>query len=174
MYVYDKHILARLGNQIGRTLRVDESTFRASRGKFARVSVEIDLNKPLISKFVFAEKVHRVEYEGLHTICFECGIFCHGKENCPTMKKDDQPNNEGNSTSSDSPQLCDNPSLAQDMNQSANPELENAYGAWMLAQAPKRRGRKLATASQVKNQESSDKNGKKPIDYDTHKVSNET
>lgn len=81
LYVCDKNILARLGNQIGRTLLMDEFTFGVSCGKFARVSVELDLKKLLISKFIFDDKVHRVEYEALHIICFECGVFGHKKKN---------------------------------------------------------------------------------------------
>lgn len=38
LYVYNKQILALLGNQIVRTLCVDDSTFGVSRGKFAQVT----------------------------------------------------------------------------------------------------------------------------------------
>lgn len=100
-YVYDKgtHV-ARLGDHIGRTLRVDESIFGGSRGKFARVSVELDLKKPLISKFGYDDTIHRVEYEVLHTICFECGVFKHKKGQCPTIVKSATTTEEINSSAS--------------------------------------------------------------------------
>ncbi|KAK9288380.1 hypothetical protein L1049_016835 [Liquidambar formosana] len=48
-------------------------TLRMSRGKFARISVEVDLNHPLVPKVHLGNSWQRVEYEGLHLICFTCG-----------------------------------------------------------------------------------------------------
>lgn len=48
---YDKVLLRRIGNRLGRTIRVDEATEEASRAKYARICVEVDLSKPLIAKF---------------------------------------------------------------------------------------------------------------------------
>lgn len=39
--------LQRAGNKIERTLKVDNTTLMISRGKFAKVCMEVDLNKPL-------------------------------------------------------------------------------------------------------------------------------
>lgn len=36
-----------------------------------------------MAKFVYDDNIHRVEYEGLHTICFHCGIFSHQQDDCP-------------------------------------------------------------------------------------------
>lgn len=44
---YTEKWLERAGNRIARTLKVDKTTLIASRGKFARVCVEVDLTKPL-------------------------------------------------------------------------------------------------------------------------------
>lgn len=57
---YDKHVLWRIGNVLGHTLKVDENTLRrkenvlaeqyvTERAKFARVCIEVDLRKTLVS-----------------------------------------------------------------------------------------------------------------------------
>lgn len=38
--------LEQVGNKIGRTIKVDRTTSLASRGKFVRVCIDVDLNKP--------------------------------------------------------------------------------------------------------------------------------
>ncbi|GAY50046.1 hypothetical protein CUMW_123710 [Citrus unshiu] len=62
---------------------MDHKILKAQRGKFARVTVEIDLNKLLISQFNFEGRIQRVEYEYLPTICFGCGKIGHYKDACP-------------------------------------------------------------------------------------------
>jgi len=47
---FSRRILTRIGNKVGKTVRVDEHTARKTRGKFARISVEMNLNKPLVPK----------------------------------------------------------------------------------------------------------------------------
>ncbi|MBA0805949.1 hypothetical protein Gohar_005433, partial [Gossypium harknessii] len=48
----------------------------------ARIASVIDLNKSLISFLGIDGFKQRVEYEGLPTICYECGRFGHFKDNC--------------------------------------------------------------------------------------------
>lgn len=74
---FNKNSLARVGDKLGKTLRVDETTLIASRGKYVWISVEIDFEKPLVAKFRFCKRVRRVEYEGLHAVCFHCGRYGH-------------------------------------------------------------------------------------------------
>jgi hypothetical protein len=38
--------------------------------------------KPLLAKFRIGRRIHRIEYEGLHTICFSCGKYGHRMEEC--------------------------------------------------------------------------------------------
>ncbi|XP_028775904.1 uncharacterized protein LOC114732736 [Neltuma alba] len=91
IHCYSEECLLELGNMIGRALKVDLNTLAhyqsssnmVERGKFARVSVEIDLNKKLQSKFVIRRTVYTVEYEGLDIICFKCGKYGHTQEDCP-------------------------------------------------------------------------------------------
>lgn len=67
---FTKSFLARVGNRLGKTLRVDETTLMVAKGKYAHISIEINLEKLLVSKFKFLSRVRKVEYEGLNAICF--------------------------------------------------------------------------------------------------------
>ncbi|KAK7244992.1 hypothetical protein RIF29_39821 [Crotalaria pallida] len=73
-------------------LKIDQLTSIHSKGKFARICVEIDLRKSLIPKInVMGLEIH-LEYEGLHQICFGCGMYGHKLEQCGvTMSKNVTP-----------------------------------------------------------------------------------
>ncbi|CAN1127838.1 hypothetical protein LINPERPRIM_LOCUS29861 [Linum perenne] len=47
-----KMVVSRIGNFIGRTVRLDLATKEGSRCRYARVCVEIDLTKPLLGKYM--------------------------------------------------------------------------------------------------------------------------
>ena len=48
---YDKKFMMQLGAKVGRPVRVDEAISLVSRVHFMRICVEVDLSKPLLSKF---------------------------------------------------------------------------------------------------------------------------
>lgn len=64
-----------IAKSIGKPIKVDTNTTVVVRGHFAKVCVEIELNQALISQFTFDGTIYKVEYEGLHTICFAYGCF---------------------------------------------------------------------------------------------------
>ncbi|KAL4358419.1 hypothetical protein AHAS_Ahas09G0284800 [Arachis hypogaea] len=64
-------------------LKIDELTSIHSREKFARICVEIDLRKQIVPFFTALVKAFKLEYEGLHQVCFRCGQYGHMMENCP-------------------------------------------------------------------------------------------
>ncbi|KAJ9189613.1 hypothetical protein P3X46_000882 [Hevea brasiliensis] len=68
---------------IGKLVHIDCNTEEACRGKFARIAIKVDLNKPLLAKFDIEGRVQNVEYKGLYNICFSCGCFGHNKDSCP-------------------------------------------------------------------------------------------
>lgn len=72
-----------MGNQIGKTTKVDDETESVLRGQFAQVCVEVDMNKPLILCVCLMGPVQLMEYEGFHVICFQCGQYGHRNENSP-------------------------------------------------------------------------------------------
>ncbi|QHO28903.1 uncharacterized protein LOC127740571 [Arachis duranensis] len=81
--LYDRNILRKIENIIGRTVKVDSNTAELCRGKFARLCVEVDLTKPLIGRYLINGREYRVEYEGIHQICFSCGRIDHEQKDCP-------------------------------------------------------------------------------------------
>lgn len=50
MELYHETFLRRAGAMIGIVLKIDKLTLIHSRGKFARICVEVDLKKKLVSK----------------------------------------------------------------------------------------------------------------------------
>lgn len=90
--MYSEDFMMELGNLVGKALKVDINTLaqrdnksnEVARAIFARVSVEVDLNKKLQSRFQVRSKVYPVEYEGLNVICFKCGLYGHNQDTCPS------------------------------------------------------------------------------------------
>ncbi|CAN1311982.1 hypothetical protein LINPERPRIM_LOCUS28526 [Linum perenne] len=74
--------VSRIGNAIGRTVRLDLATSEGARARYARVCVEVDLTKPLLGKYMIEDRTFHVEYESLERICFNCGIYGHQIDDC--------------------------------------------------------------------------------------------
>ncbi|KAL4281257.1 hypothetical protein GQ457_03G022950 [Hibiscus cannabinus] len=79
---YCKALFRRIANLVGKVVRVDYNTKAEEMGKFARLVVMVDLNKPLRSCIGIDDFVQKLEYEGLNQICFGCGVYGHSKEVC--------------------------------------------------------------------------------------------
>ncbi|RYR06917.1 hypothetical protein Ahy_B05g074234 [Arachis hypogaea] len=80
--LYNHRFLWKVGSTIGHMLKIDRTTSIHSRGKFARICVEIDLAKQLVPRIsVFGCELH-LEYEGLYQIYFSCGRYGHRSEQC--------------------------------------------------------------------------------------------
>lgn len=58
------------GKKLVKAVRADLCTMDSSRGLYARVCVEVDLKFKKSSQFCLNDDIQRVEYEGLHLICF--------------------------------------------------------------------------------------------------------
>ncbi|KAL6268995.1 hypothetical protein ACE6H2_025906 [Prunus campanulata] len=79
---FDIWALKRIGNLLGKLLKVDALTTAQNRGKFARLCVELDLTKPLDAFVQINQVWYNIEYEGLPEICYSCGHYGHKKEAC--------------------------------------------------------------------------------------------
>ncbi|XP_057444772.1 uncharacterized protein LOC130737018 [Lotus japonicus] len=129
---YDQEVLQEIGRNVGRFVKVDDHTWNTmadkgqrgaatERARFARICVEVDLRKTLVSKFVFEDEEFKIEYEGLNMICFECGKFGHKKETCPHQKGDTGAQN------------------ATEQNKEAQPTTQGEdFGPWMIVKRPSR------------------------------------
>ncbi|GLT84702.1 hypothetical protein SLE2022_029190 [Rubroshorea leprosula] len=95
---YHESVVLYLARKLGNPIKVDRGTLLATRGKFARVCVEVDLSQRLPSTVdldleELPQSLILVEYKGLHRICFHCGEYGHKEEACrfknPTPVKED-------------------------------------------------------------------------------------
>lgn len=80
--LYNDKFFKRLGAALGVLLKVDRLTSIHSRGQFTRICVEIDLAKPLDPQVEVRGEIINLEYTGLHSVCFNCGVYGHRAANC--------------------------------------------------------------------------------------------
>lgn len=76
----------RIAYEIGRSVYVDHATNMMNMGHYARCCVEVDITRTLLSKFRLYHRVRKVEYEGIHLVCFNCGIYGHQYEKCHELQ----------------------------------------------------------------------------------------
>ncbi|KAJ1428917.1 hypothetical protein SESBI_08631 [Sesbania bispinosa] len=154
MEYYDRNILWRIGDTLGKTVKIDSNTLKpkdgcwgqstTEMGKFARLCIEVDLRKVLITKFELHGRNYSVEYEGLYLVCFGCGRYAHRKDSCPLQQAGDGDLNQ--------PKECaENITPADDGGKShkdvqgrgrvvyGEEGTNDAFGPWMLVQKPVRK-----------------------------------
>ncbi|KAH1056755.1 hypothetical protein J1N35_034820 [Gossypium stocksii] len=74
---YGKGLLKIIEDVVGQVMKVDYNTTLTKRGRFARIVIFVDLNILLVT-FVGLDGVpQHIEYEGLPTVCCDCGRFGH-------------------------------------------------------------------------------------------------
>ncbi|KAK5839362.1 hypothetical protein PVK06_008141 [Gossypium arboreum] len=84
-YLYKRQTIEAIGGLIKKVVKLDFQTDNSTRGRFARLVVFVNLDKPLTSKVLVNGDIQRVEYESLLTIYFSCGRYGHVKELCPSV-----------------------------------------------------------------------------------------
>jgi hypothetical protein len=125
---YHKDSLMHIGSGIGPVLRVDFNTASGTRGRFARLCIQLDLDKPLIRTVRVGKLKLAVVYEGIGLLCFKCGKLGHKQEWCPAG-------------------VTAEPSVPHESSPATSTPEEslNGFGPWMLVS---RRKRQTKSASQ--------------------------
>lgn len=98
MMYYEENALKAILSYIGKPVKIDSQTTLTTRGKFARVYVEVDLNKPLVGRILLDNNWQTVDYEGLHIVYFNYGWYGHSSDGC--LWKQDLMNHSENTTTS--------------------------------------------------------------------------
>ena len=137
---FDKQVLHKIGARIGKVIKIDRNTESMDRGQYVRFCIEVDLSKPLLSKFRLNGKIWRIQYEGLRMICFKCGLLGHKEEVCG--KRLDACSEGGGVGEPKIPSVREVEASHQSSNvvQHQKPEENSKYGEWMLVSRPIRRG----------------------------------
>lgn len=68
---------------LGKPIKVDLTTLRFERARYARICVEVNLNKPLKGTVMVNGERYFVSYEGISAICSTCGMYGHLVHACP-------------------------------------------------------------------------------------------
>ncbi|CAN1138731.1 hypothetical protein LINPERHAP2_LOCUS10865 [Linum perenne] len=131
IHYFNELAVSRIGNYIGRTIRLDLATAEGTRGRYARVCVEVDLTKPLLGKYMIEDRVFKVEYESLENVCFDCGFYGHKKESCSSSPAQQDKENGGTSSPTAAPEL-----------EAKDPDI----GEWMTVQRRHRKKQAPPTA----------------------------
>ena len=86
--LYEPKVLKEIGGNIGNVLRIDSYTAMEARGKYARLCIQVDVNKPLINIVIIGRFEQGVTYEGIQRLCFSCGRVGHKADSFPyTIRK---------------------------------------------------------------------------------------
>ena len=123
---FDRQVLLKIGAKIGRVIKIDRNTESMDRGQYVRFCVEVDLSKPLLSKFRLNGRIWIVQYEGLRMICFKCGHLGHKEEACPMFKPTKDVGDQGHTSQGGSVKQH------QPSSDVGHREDGGKYGQWML------------------------------------------
>lgn len=132
---FNKELLMEIGSVVGRPVKVDDYTISGTRGKYARVCVELDLSRTLVPQIKLhgpKSVIQKIEYEWLHSICFECGKYGHKEEQC-VLK-----------TSSDGMRVNDGKD-----SEKKQPSPEKPFGPWLIPVNSRRRKAEVGGAGMV-------------------------
>ncbi|XP_074301678.1 uncharacterized protein LOC141633088 [Silene latifolia] len=135
-YFYEM-FLKKIGSKVGKVIRVDKNTASAERRQFTRLSVEVDISKPLLSKFRLNGKVYCIQYEGLRMTCFKCGRLGHLLEQCPKHHPSEANMIIENET--DQSVLTNSAVGANSLEACLRPEEKDDFGDWMMLRKPQRK-----------------------------------
>ncbi|KAL0015662.1 hypothetical protein SO802_002731 [Lithocarpus litseifolius] len=139
---YKPLVLQDLGKAIGPILIIDTHTAPEAHGRFARLCVQVNFDKPLVKLLKVGGVKQLVQYEGISALFFFCGRIRHKVEGCLfTTRVSEKTNNDGEVKEMHAPQDHSTP-------------IKEAYGPWVLVSrkrhASKKGNKDAAQPSQVR------------------------
>ncbi|KAG8471909.1 hypothetical protein CXB51_036497 [Gossypium anomalum] len=81
-YLFNHKIITEIRELVGKVVKLDMNIDSRTRGRFARMAVYINLEKPLVSQVLINGRIQKIEYESLSTICFHCERYGHVESIC--------------------------------------------------------------------------------------------
>ncbi|XP_039053191.1 uncharacterized protein LOC120195170 [Hibiscus syriacus] len=79
---YTKSLFRVIAGALGKIVKIDYNTTEGKHGRFVRLAIVVNLERPLIPGIRIDGRYQVVEYEGLPTICYQCGKYGYVKEFC--------------------------------------------------------------------------------------------
>lgn len=70
---YDKESLFDIARVSRKPIRVDDATYKLTRERYARVCIEINLNRSLVTKLWVGGAWQQIMSENISPLCFACG-----------------------------------------------------------------------------------------------------
>lgn len=131
---YDLKTLTRIGNLLGWTLKVDAHTTDAARGQYARICVQVPIDKPLITVTALGHHTQRIIYEGINQICFSCGKIGHKSLSCPEFLRSPPTDQHAQSPTDNTPGPSSSPNHTPP---STSEQSSSMHGPWMVVQRKK-------------------------------------
>ncbi|CAI9090027.1 OLC1v1024710C1 [Oldenlandia corymbosa var. corymbosa] len=88
VHYYNQSFLRRLGRLMGKVIHIDHQTAAKSRGKFTRMAIEIDMEKPVCTQFEMKGRIQHVEYENMPFLCQACCMIGHSTSKCVNTQEE--------------------------------------------------------------------------------------
>ncbi|XP_031097172.1 uncharacterized protein LOC116001433 [Ipomoea triloba] len=139
---FEEDFLKKIGMNIARPVKTDTTTSLVSIGKFARVCVELDLSRRLLSKFTLEGEVVPIEYEGIQMVCFKCGMYGHKKDQCGGQNLNEEGKGAEAQTDQEQNDKTQTKGKEQPKYQYTKPvrDFSKNFGEWMLVARKERKG----------------------------------
>ncbi|KAF3950081.1 hypothetical protein CMV_024118 [Castanea mollissima] len=130
---YDSEALLIIDQTIGNVLRIDTHTETGTRGRYARLCIQVDIEKPLANAVLVDNIEQPITYEGLHRFYFSCGRIGHRREECvfrirkPSPERSLAPEGQHVQTSKDNDVEVHSPCAPHEVGLR-----DDKFGPWML------------------------------------------